>query len=220
MPPPLANLTADHAPGCLFIVAAPSGAGKSTLVNALLKREGAIGLSISFTTRPPRPGEKNGEHYNFIDEAKFEQLRRQGEFLEYAEVHGNFYGTSKSWLATQMQAGRDVLLEIDWQGARQVRQHFPQAIGIFILPPSIQALEARLKLRGQDSESVIARRLLNAGSEMAHACEFNYVIVNDHFDVALDALHGIIRAARQRFGVQWARHSALLEELGVQASSA
>jgi guanylate kinase len=206
-------------PGCLFIVAAPSGAGKSTLVNALLKRESNIGLSISFTTRPPRPGEKHGEHYHFVDEAKFEQLRRQSEFLEYAEVHGNFYGTSSPWLAQQMKDGKDVLLEIDWQGARQVRKHFPQAVGVFILPPSTQALEARLKLRGQDSESVIARRLLNAGSEMAHACEFNYVIVNDHFDVALDALHGIVRAARQRFGVQWARQTALLEELGVQESS-
>jgi guanylate kinase len=213
------TLPTQNEPGCLFIVAAPSGAGKSTLVNALLKRESAVGLSISYTTRPPRPGEKHGEHYHFIDEAKFEQLRRQGEFLEYAEVHGNFYGTSNRWLAEQMQAGKDVLLEIDWQGARQLRKHFPQAIGIFILPPSIQALEARLKLRGQDSDSVIARRLLNAGSEMAHACEFNYVLVNDHFDVALDALHGIVRAARQRFSVQWARHGELLEELGVQLNS-
>jgi guanylate kinase len=211
-------MTTSHTPGCLFIVAAPSGAGKSTLVNALLKRESDIGLSISCTTRPPRPGEKDGEHYNFIDEARFEQLRRQGEFLEYAEVHGNFYGTSAPWLAAQMQSGKDVLLEIDWQGARQVRKHFPQAVGIFILPPSIQALEARLKLRGQDSASVIARRLLNAGSEMAHAHEFDYVLVNDHFDVALDAMHGIVRAARQRFTVQMARHTALLQELGVQAA--
>ena len=206
---------AIHAPGCLFMVAAPSGAGKSTLVNALLKREPAIDLSISFTTRAPRPGEINGEHYHFVDESKFEQLRRQGEFLEYAEVHGHFYGTSSVCLADQIQAGKDVLLEIDWQGAQQVRQQFPSAVGIFILPPSTQALEARLKLRGQDSDSVIARRLLNAGSEMAHAYEFDCVIVNDHFDVALDALHGIVRAARQRFSVQWARHTALLTELGV-----
>jgi guanylate kinase len=206
-----------HDPGCLFIVAAPSGAGKSTLVNALLQREADIGLSVSFTTRPPRPGEKHGEHYHFIDEARFEQLRRQGEFLEYAEVHGNFYGTSAPWLASQMQAGKDVLLEIDWQGARQVRKHFPQAVGVFILPPSTQALEARLKQRGQDSDSVIARRLLNAGSEMAHAHEFDYAIVNDRFELALDALHGIVRAARQRFAVQWARQTALLQELGVQA---
>ncbi len=189
------------------------------MVNALLKRESAIGLSISCTTRPPRPGETDGEHYHFIDEARFEQLRRQGQFLEYAEVHGNFYGTSAPWLSLQMQQGKDVLLEIDWQGARQVRKHFPHAVGIFILPPSIEALEARLKQRGQDSSSVIARRLLNAGSELAHANEFDYLLVNDQFDLALDALHGIVRAARQRFGVQWARQTALLQELGVQHSA-
>ena len=206
-------------PGCLLIVAAPSGAGKSTLVNALLKREPAIGLSVSFTTRAPRAGEIDGEHYHFIDEARFEALRRQGEFLEYAEVHGNFYGTSAAWLAAQMQAGKDVLLEIDWQGARQVRKRFPHSVGIFILPPSIAALETRLRSRGQDSDSVIARRLLNAGSEMAHASEFQYLIVNDQFDAALDAMHGVARAARQRFGVQWARQQSLLSDLGVLAHS-
>jgi guanylate kinase len=210
-----APVQAAHAPGCLFVVAAPSGAGKSTLVNALLKREPAIGLSVSYTTRPPRPGEVEGEHYHFIDEARFEQLRRQGEFLEYAEVHGNFYGTSAPWLAQQTQAGKDVLLEIDWQGARQVRRRFPHAVGIFILPPSMQALEARLNARGQDSASVIARRLLNAGSEIAHASEFDFVLVNDVFDVALDGLHGVVRAARQRYGVQQALHGDLFAALGV-----
>ena len=215
-PTPISTPTPD--PGCLLIVAAPSGAGKSTMVNALLSREPAIGLSVSFTTRAPRAGEIDGEHYHFIDEARFDALRRQGEFLEYAEVHGNFYGTSAPWLAAQMQAGKDVLLEIDWQGARQVRKRFPHSVGIFILPPSIAALESRLRNRGKDTETVIARRLLNAGSEMAHAHEFDYLIVNDDFDAALDALHGIARAARQRFGVQWARSSALLAELGVQGA--
>ena len=211
------SATAPVPPGCLLIVAAPSGAGKSTLVNALLKREPAIGLSVSFTTRAPRPGEVDGEHYHFINEARFESLRRQGEFLEYAEVHGHFYGTSAPWLAAQMQAGHDVLLEIDWQGARQVRRRFPFAVGIFILPPSVAVLESRLRSRGQDSEAVIARRLLNAGSEMAHAHEFDYVLVNDQFDAALDAMHGIARAARQRFAVQWARNAGVLSELGVLA---
>lgn len=212
-PPP--TIQTQHTPGCLFVVAAPSGAGKSTLVNALLKREPSIGLSVSYTTRLPRPGEVEGEHYHFIDEARFEQLRRQGEFLEYAEVHGNFYGTSAPWLAAQTQAGRDVLLEIDWQGARQVRRRFPHAVAAFILPPSLQALEARLNARGQDSASVIARRLLNAGSEIAHASEFDFVLVNDVFDEALEGLHGIVRAARQRYGVQQSLHTDLFAALGV-----
>lgn len=200
--------------GCLFIVAAPSGAGKSTLVNALLAREPAIKLSVSYTTRAPRPGEVNGEHYNFIDEVKFDQLRRQGVFLEYAEVHGNFYGTSAQWLSEQTQAGQDVLLEIDWQGAQQVKARFPHALGVFILPPSFEALEQRLIHRAQDSESVIARRLLNAGSEIAHAHEFEYVLINDVFDDALNAMHGIVQAARQRFGVQALINRDVLLELG------
>jgi guanylate kinase len=211
------NTTSIPHPGCLFIVAAPSGAGKSSLVNALLKREPALGLSVSFTTRAPRLGEIHDVHYHFVDEARFEYLRSHGEFLEYAEVHGNFYGTSSAWLAAQMQAGKDVLLEIDWQGAQQVRKHFPHAVGIFIVPPSIAALQERLTLRGQDSDSVIARRLLNAGSELAHAHEFDYLIVNDAFDVALNALHGVVQAARQRFATQQARHGQLLQALGVSS---
>ncbi len=202
-------------PGCLFIVAAPSGAGKSSLVTALLKREPDLRLSVSFTTRAARPGEVHDVHYHFVDVARFEDLRNQGEFLEYAEVHGNFYGTSRDWLAQQMQAGKDVLLEIDWQGAQQVRKHFPHAVGVFIVPPSMAALKERLTLRGQDSDSVIARRLLNAGSELAHAYEFEHLIVNDDFETALTALHGVVQAARQRFGVQWAKHGQLLRALGV-----
>uniref|UniRef100_UPI00374CDD6D guanylate kinase n=1 Tax=Undibacterium sp. TaxID=1914977 RepID=UPI00374CDD6D len=157
--------------GSLFMVAAPSGAGKSTLVNALLAQEPAIRLSISFTTRPPRPGEENGREYHFTTVEDFLARKLQGEFLESAEVHGNYYGTSRIIIEQQMKAGTDILLEIDWQGAQQVKKQFPHAVGIFILPPSIPALEDRLKKRGQDEPHVITRRLLAAGGEIAHAPE-------------------------------------------------
>ncbi|TFV96543.1 guanylate kinase, partial [Oxalobacteraceae bacterium OM1] len=167
-----------HHSGSLFMVVAPSGAGKSTLVNALLAQEPSIKLSISYTTRQPRPGEEHGREYYFTTVKDFLARRESGEFLESAEVHGNYYGTSRLLIAEQMRAGTDVLLEIDWQGAQQVRKQFPQAVGIFILPPSIAALEERLKKRGQDAENVILRRVLAAGSEIAHAPEFEYVIIN------------------------------------------
>ncbi|HEY4542314.1 MAG TPA: guanylate kinase, partial [Noviherbaspirillum sp.] len=175
----------SHSAGSLFMVVAPSGAGKSTLVNALLTQEPAIKLSISYTTRAPRPAEQHGREYYFTSVDDFMQRREAGEFLEWAEVHGNYYGTSRLLIADQMRIGTDVLLEIDWQGAQQVKKQFPHAVGIFILPPSIAALEERLKKRGQDEPNVIARRLLAAGGEIAHASEFEYVIINQDFTVAL-----------------------------------
>lgn len=206
---------AGRGAGSLFLVVAPSGAGKSTLVNALLGKEGNIALSISYTTRPPRPGETNGREYHFTTEEDFLARRERGEFLESAEVHGNYYATSRLFIEAQMRGGHDVLLEIDWQGARQVKLAFPQAIGVFILPPSIDALEARLHKRGQDDPQVIARRLLAAGSEIAHAPEFDYVIINENFDQALAQLSAIVTAARLRYPNQAAAHRALFAQLGL-----
>ena len=202
--------------GSVLIVAAPSGAGKSSLVNALLLQETGIVLSVSFTTRAPRPGEQDGREYFFVSEAEFREREAKAEFLESAQVHGNFYGTSKRLIEEHTHAGRDVLLEIDWQGAQQVRRQFPDAVGIFILPPSIAALEQRLKQRAQDSDEVIARRVQNAAGEIAHADEFDYVIINEDFDVALTQLVDIARASRCRFGQQAARFSDLFAELGIQ----
>jgi guanylate kinase len=202
--------------GSVFIVAAPSGAGKSSLVNALLAQEPGIVLSVSFTTRAPRPGEQNGREYFFVSEAEFREREARAEFLESAQVHGNFYGTSKRLIEEHTRAGRDVLLEIDWQGAQQVRRQFPDAVGIFILPPSIEALEQRLKHRAQDSDEVIARRVQNAAGEIAHAVEFDYVIMNENFDTALSQLVSIARASRCRFGQQAARSGDLFAGFGIQ----
>ncbi len=204
-------------PGSLFMVVAPSGAGKSTLVNALLAQEPGIRLSISYTTRPPRPGEQNGREYHFISAENFLAQRETGEFLESAEVHGNYYGTSRVLIAEQMKAGTDVLLEIDWQGAQQVKKQFPHAVGIFILPPSIAALEDRLKKRGQDNSQVITRRILAAGGEIAHAPEFEYVIINQEFATALCELTSIVKATRCRFTQQAARNASLFAQLGIHA---
>lgn len=208
-----------HCSGSVFMVAAPSGAGKSTLVNALLAQEAAIKLSISYTTRPPRPGERHGEHYYFTDVPDFRRRQEANEFLEYAEVHGNLYGTSRLQIADQIENGTDVLLEIDWQGAQQVKRQFPHAAGIFILPPSIAALEERLNKRGQDDPHVIARRLLAAGGEIAHAPEFDYVIINQDFATALSELTAIIRATRCRFAQQAVRNAPLFAQLGIHATS-
>ena len=197
------------------MVVAPSGAGKSTLVNALLARDPGIDLSISHTTRPPRPGEADGREYHFTDEADFLARRERGEFLECAEVHGHFYGTSRRWIEQRLTDGRDVLLEIDWQGARQVKAAFAQAVGIFVLPPSIEALEARLHKRGQDSAQVITRRLLAAGSEIAHAPDFEYLIINENFGQALDQLAAVVTAARLRYASQAARHRLLFAQFGL-----
>ncbi|MFZ6755463.1 guanylate kinase [Undibacterium sp. Dicai25W] len=204
--------------GSLFIVAAPSGAGKSTLVNALLAQEPQIKLSISYTTRPPRPGEQDGREYHFTSAEDFLKRKAQSEFLESAEVHGNYYGTSRILIEQQMLAGTDVLLEIDWQGAQQVRKQFPGAVGIFILPPSIPALEERLKKRGQDEPHIITRRILAAGGEMAHSPEFEYVIINQDFATALSELNAIVKATRCRFTQQATRNSELFAQLGIHAN--
>jgi guanylate kinase len=199
--------------GNLYVVAAPSGAGKTTLVRLLLEREPEVQLSISFTTREPRPGEQNGREYHFIDSGDFRAMIDAHEFLEWAEVHGNFYGTSKKWIADRLAAGADVLLEIDWQGAQQVRKLFPEAIGIFILPPSMEELTRRLTGRGTDSREVISRRLAAAQAEMRHVGEFDYVIINDQLEPALEDLRAVVRASRLSFAAQCARHAALFARL-------
>jgi guanylate kinase len=210
----LPPLTANVA-GSLFLVVAPSGAGKSTLVNALLERDRNIELSISYTTRTPRPSDRDGREYHFVSVEEFMQRRADGEFLESAEVHGNYYATSRRWIEERVRAGIDVLLEIDWQGARQVKQQFPHAVGVFIVPPSFDALEQRLRKRGEDTEPVITRRMLAAGSEMAHAPEFDYVIINEEFETALAQLAAIVTATRLRYGSQAARHHQLFAQLGI-----
>ncbi len=204
--------------GSLFMVVAPSGAGKSTLVNALLAQEPTLKLSISYTTRPPRPMEQHGREYFFTSVDEFFLKRDAGEFLESAEVHGNYYGTSRIQIAEQMKAGTDILLEIDWQGAQQVKKQFPHAIGIFILPPSIAALEERLTKRGQDEPHIITRRILAAGGEIAHAPESEYVIINQDFATALSELTAVVQAARCRFAQQAARNASLFAQLGIHAN--
>lgn len=201
--------------GSLFVVAAPSGAGKSSLVKALMAQDAALHLSVSFTTRAPRPGESHGREYFFTSESEFIERESKGEFLESARVHGNFYGTSRLVIEEQMRAGHDVLLEIDWQGAQQVRKHFPEAVGIFILPPSIATLQERLRSRGQDADDVIARRVQAAAGEIAHAPEFDYVIINADFAAALSQLAAIVEASRCRFSQQASRNSALFADYGI-----
>ena len=196
------------------MVVAPSGAGKSSLVNALLQKDPDIGLSVSFTTRAPRPGEVNGREYNFLSEQEFIKRKEAGDFLEWANVHGNYYGTSKSWIESQMQNGKDVILEIDWQGARQVQRLIPEAIWIFILPPSIQTLEDRLRKRAQDDEATIQKRVAAAKDELAHVAEANYLVVNDNFEQALNDLNQVVLASRLRTGPQLARQHQLAKELG------
>lgn len=182
--------------GSLYIVSAPSGAGKSSLVQALIEGDPRLRLSISYTTRPPRPGEEDGVHYHFVTRETFLEMLGQGAFLESAEVYGNFYGTSQPWIEAQMAQGHDVLLEIDWQGAAQVRRLIPTAIGIYILPPSLEELERRLRNRGQDSPEVIARRLAAAREDMTHALEYDYLVVNERFELALADLRAIVRTQR------------------------
>ncbi|HEX6268000.1 MAG TPA: guanylate kinase [Burkholderiales bacterium] len=183
--------------GTLFVITAPSGAGKTSLVKALLEDEPGLKLSTSYTTRAPRPGERDGREYHFVDEPTFLAMLGRGEFLENAEVHGNRYGTSKQTITDTLEQGQDLILEIDWQGARQVRALYPECVGIFILPPSVAELERRLRGRGQDAEGVIQRRLANAQAEMAHAGEFKYAIINNDFNTARQQLARIVRGERR-----------------------
>jgi guanylate kinase len=199
--------------GTLFVVAAPSGAGKSSLVNAVLARESGIALSISFTSRAPRPGERHAHHYHFVSREEFERMIAAGDFFEHALVHGDYKGTARQSVLPQLQAGKDVLLEIDWQGARQVRAKVPDSVSVFILPPSREALETRMRNRGQDSEDVIQRRLAAAREEMEHYDEFDYVIVNENFDAAAAELRAIFVAHRLRRVVQRERNAALIAQL-------
>jgi guanylate kinase len=199
--------------GNLFIVCAPSGAGKTSLVGELLRADPGIRLSVSFTTRKPRPGEVHGREYHFVSEQEFGQMAERGAFLESALVHGNHYGTSQPWIAEQRAAGADILLEIDWQGAAQVRKLIPESIGIFILPPSFEALLSRLNKRAQDAPAVIAARLAAAREEISHVGEFDYVIINDKFSVAVADLISIVRAQRLRGASQLARHRDLINRM-------
>jgi len=199
--------------GTLFIVAAPSGAGKSSIVNACLARDENISLSISFTSRAPRPGERHAEHYNFISADDFERMVEAGDFFEHARVHGDWKGTAKQSVEPLLAQGRDVLLEIDWQGARQVRASVPDAVSIFILPPSRDALEQRMRARGQDPEEVIQRRLAAARDEMSHYGEFDFLVVNEDFQTAVAEMCAIFTASRLRREPQVARHAALIMAL-------
>jgi guanylate kinase len=202
--------------GNLFVVSAPSGAGKTSLVNALLGINKSIDLSISYTSRAARPGEVDGRDYHFVSRNKFLEMIQHGDFVESAEVYGNLYGTSQSWISKEMKSGRDILLEIDWQGAAQVRKKFPDCIPIFILPPSIQALETRLTGRKQDSAEVIAKRLHAAQDDIAHVAEFDYVIINDKLDEALQQLNSIVIAMALRRERQLARQATLINQLQKQ----
>jgi guanylate kinase len=205
-------MTASSNLGNLFIITAASGAGKTSLVSELLARDSQIRLSVSHTTRAPRPGEKNGVDYNFVSEQTFLEMLNAGDFLESADVHGAKYGTSQSFVNDGL-AKYDMILEIDWQGASQVRNLYPQATSIFILPPSVEALGERLFNRGQDSVEVIAKRLAAAREEMRHVVEFDYVTINDKFDEALQDLMAIIRASRLKAQSQLQRHAALIQKL-------
>lgn len=199
--------------GDLFIITAPSGAGKTSLVRALLDGDDQIKLSVSHTTRQPRPGEEDGVHYHFVAEPKFVELLGHGDFLESAQVHGAYYGTSQSTVNAVLARGLDLILEIDWQGAQQVRKQYPEAISIFILPPSMETLEQRLKNRAQDSAEVIARRLAAARDEMRHVAEFDYVTINDRFEHALEDLRAIVRSQRLRREKQMVRHQEVVQKL-------
>jgi guanylate kinase len=199
--------------GTLYIVAAPSGAGKSSIVNACLARDPNIRLSISFTSRAPRPGERHAEHYHFVSADEFERMVAAGDFFEHARVHGDWKGTARQSVEPQLAAGKDVLLEIDWQGARQVRRQVPDAVSVFILPPSREALQQRMRARAQDSEAVIAQRLAAAREEMSHYTEFDYVIVNEVFGTAVDDMCAIFTASRLRREPQVARHAGLISAL-------
>jgi len=197
----------------LYVVAAPSGGGKTSLIAALLERDSGVGLSVSYTTRPPRPGEVDGRHYHFIDPESFRKRVAEGAFLEHAEVFGHCYGTARAAVEAELQAGRDVLLDIDWQGAQQIRRSYPQSCSIFILPPSLAELRRRLERRGQDSPEVVAHRMAQARSEIEHWAEFDFVVINDDFDAAVGDLQAIVRRGRPERADTRQRIETLLAEL-------
>jgi guanylate kinase len=210
----MTDTTSGDSRGTLFIISAPSGAGKTSLLCNVLESAGdELALSISHTTRSPRPGEVDGRHYHFVDEERFREMIDAGAFLEHARVFDYFYGTSQAGVESQLAAGQDVILEIDWQGAAQVRKVLPESVGIFILPPSRAALEERLRNRGQDDDEVIARRMQDAVSEMSHYGEYDYLIINDVFAAARDELAAIIKCRQLRLPAQQQRHAALLGDL-------
>jgi len=199
--------------GNLFIISAPSGAGKTSLIKALMAEDANLKLSISHTTRQPRPGEQNGVDYHFIDEPTFILMLGEAQFLESAHVHGARYGTSQCAVDAPLKVGHDVILEIDWQGAQQVRRLYPQAVSIFVLPPSIETLEQRLNSRGQDSQETIARRVAAAREEMRHVGEFDYVTINLNFEDALQDIRAVIRSRRLTANNQLQRYAALIDTL-------
>ena len=197
----------------LYVVAAPSGGGKTSLISALLERDDRIRLSVSHTTRPPRPGEKNGVHYHFVDEFDFISLIRENAFLEHARVFDNRYGTGRKAVERQLADGFDVILDIDWQGARQIRKTFPSCSTIFIVPPSLDDLRQRLEKRGQDSEAVIGRRMRDAQAEISHWDDFDFLVVNDDFDLALSDLHSIIRSGKPQRTLDEKERAEMMAEL-------
>lgn len=199
--------------GNLFVIAAPSGAGKTSLVKALSESISDLKISVSHTTRKMRPGEINGQDYFFVDSTEFQKMVENKAFLEHAVVFGNYYGTSKQWVCDQLALGMDVILEIDWQGAHQIQQLFSQAILIFILPPSMETLKKRLEARQQDNMETIAERMEAAQDDIRHYDEFDYLVVNDQFDVALHELKNIVYAARSETSIQIAKQATLLENL-------
>ncbi|WP_297798055.1 guanylate kinase [uncultured Marinobacter sp.] len=202
--------------GTLYVISAPSGAGKTSLVAEMLRSDEKLGVSVSHTTRPMREGEQDGVNYHFVSRDEFEAMIGRGDFLEHADVFGNYYGTSQVWVRETLAKGRDVILEIDWQGAEQVRRVIPECVGIFIVPPSPEALRERLTGRGTDAPEVVERRLQEAAEECSHAVEFDYLVVNDDFGVALNDLLAIVRSQRLRMTAQQVRHRNLLARLSEQ----
>ena len=199
--------------GTLYIFSAPSGAGKTSLIKALREQQPELALSTSHTTRPMRPGEQDGVHYHFVDQATFVRMIGEGDFLEHAEVFGNYYGTSEAAVRGQLEQGKDLILEIDWQGAQQVRKRFPEAVSIFILPPDVETLRQRLSDRGQDDEGVIGKRMDQAVSEISHYNEYDYLVINDSFDEALADLATILQSQRLQLSQQSQRQEARIREL-------
>ncbi|VAW85085.1 Guanylate kinase [hydrothermal vent metagenome] len=209
----MADIKTNTARGTLYVISAPSGAGKTSLVKALIESTEGVKVSVSHTTRTRRPGEEDGVHYNFVDMATFKEMIGRATFLEHAQVFDNYYGTCGEWVTQQLEGGTDVILEIDWQGAQQVRRMIPEAIPIFILPPSRQTLEQRLQGRGQDNDEIIARRMRDAVNEITHYSEFDYLVINDNFDTALAELRTITLSQRLRLLPQQQRHEQLLDNL-------